>query len=98
MHSIFRGGTRLAKVKQHTELLGVENLNITFYADGQKTISAVRDVNFYIDEGETVALVGESGCGKSVTALSMMQLLAKNEGFVEGKIMLNDNDLNQFSE
>src|SRR5690606_19611765 len=87
----------LEKVKQKT-LLGVENLYISFYVDGQKTISAVKDINFHINEGETVALVGESGCGKSVTALSIMQLLSKSDGKIEGRILLGDKDLNQLSE
>lgn len=87
----------MEKVKQKT-LLGVENLYISFYVDGQKTISAVKDINFHINEGETVALVGESGCGKSVTALSIMQLLSKSDGKIEGRILLGDKDLNQLSE
>lgn len=86
------------KIKEQTELLSVENLSITFYAEGKKTISAVRDVSFNIKEGETLALVGESGCGKSVTALSVMQLLPKTDGYVEGQINLNDRNINALSE
>ncbi|WP_368655172.1 ABC transporter ATP-binding protein [Ornithinibacillus sp. 4-3] len=85
-------------MKEQTELLSVENLSITFYAEGKKTISAVRDVSFNIKEGETLALVGESGCGKSVTALSVMQLLPKTDGYVEGQINLNDRNINALSE
>lgn len=86
------------KIKEQTKLLSVENLSITFYAEGKKTISAVRDVSFNIKEGETLALVGESGCGKSVTALSVMQLLPKTDGYVEGQINLNDRNINALSE
>ena len=59
-----------------TSLLEVRNLNVTFDTD-EGNLSAVRGVNFTIRKGESVALVGESGSGKSVTALSVMSLLAK---------------------
>jgi len=58
-------------------LLTVENLKVTFTTKfGQ--VNAVNNINFAIDEGEILAVVGESGSGKSVTALSILQLLAKN--------------------
>ena len=60
------------------ELLKIEKMNISFKNDEGGTISAVRDLNFHINEGETVGLVGESGCGKSVTALSLMKLIPEN--------------------
>ena len=53
-------------------------------------VEAVRGVSFYMDQGECVALVGESGCGKSVTSLSLMQLLQRPQGqIVQGEIRLN---------
>ncbi|WP_067926425.1 ABC transporter ATP-binding protein [Alicyclobacillus shizuokensis] len=55
-------------------ILEVENLNIQFRLD-EKYYTAVQDVSFSIREGETLGLVGESGCGKSVTSLSIMRLL-----------------------
>ena len=56
-------------------------------------VEAVRGVSFYMDQGECVALVGESGCGKSVTSLSLMQLLQRPQGqIVEGSIRLNLGD------
>ncbi|MEG0450962.1 MAG: ATP-binding cassette domain-containing protein, partial [Lysinibacillus sp.] len=55
------------------DLLLVEHMNISFKNDQSEAISAVRDLSFTIQQGETVGLVGESGCGKSVTALSLMQ-------------------------
>lgn len=88
----------MEKARKQTELLSVENLSITFYADGNERISAVRDVNFKVNEGETLALVGESGCGKSITALSVMQLLPKTDGFVKGEINLDNRDINKLSE
>lgn len=85
-------------VKTSTELLSIENLNINFKKNKKEILSAVKNVNFHINEGETVAIVGESGCGKSVTALSIMQLISINDGYVEGKINFGDQDLNQLSE
>lgn len=86
-----------AKVKTK-KLLSVENLYIKFKQSKRQTISAVKDINFHINEGETVAIVGESGCGKSVTALSIMQLISSNDGIVEGSINFAGKDLNQLSE
>ena len=57
-----------------TELLKIQNLSVVFPA-WNGTVRAVRDVSFTIYEGETLAMVGESGCGKSVTAKAMMRLL-----------------------
>ncbi|SER71550.1 ABC transporter ATP-binding protein [Psychrobacillus sp. OK032] len=80
------------------ELIKVENINISFQDDEAGTISAVRDLSFHINEGETVGLVGESGCGKSVTALSLMGLIEKGTSFTEGEIMFEGKDINLFSE
>ena len=64
-------------------LLGVNNLRTSFFtSDGE--VRAVDGVNFDIEDGKTVGLVGESGCGKSVTALSIMQLLPKSTGRIVG--------------
>lgn len=64
------------------KLLEVKNLVVKFYnEDG--VIQAVDDVSFHIDRGETLGVVGESGCGKSVTALSLMQLVPGTRGVIE---------------
>ncbi|WP_245495627.1 MULTISPECIES: ABC transporter ATP-binding protein [unclassified Mesorhizobium] len=57
-------------------LLNVENLNIDI-ATGAGTLAAVQDVSFSVSKGETLCIVGESGCGKSITALSLLGLLPK---------------------
>jgi peptide/nickel transport system ATP-binding protein len=68
-------------------LLSVRNLNICFGSN-----QAVRGLDFTIDAGETLALVGESGCGKSATALSMMRLLPPGGRVTDGEILfLNHN-------
>ena len=74
-------------------LLRVSNLRTSFFtSDGE--VRAVDGVGFDIDDGKTVGLVGESGCGKSVTALSIMQLLPKSTGrIVGGEIQFQARDL-----
>ena len=60
-----------------TPILSVDGL-MTQFNQPSETVKAVDGVSFDIAEGETFALVGESGCGKSVTALSVMRLLSNN--------------------
>ena len=66
-------------------LLQIQNLSTSFFTD-KGEIRAVEDVSFSIQPGETLALVGESGCGKSVTAFSVMRLVDKPGRIVGGKI------------
>jgi peptide/nickel transport system ATP-binding protein len=70
-----------------TRILDLQGLNISFGA--RKAVSAL---DLHVDTGETLALVGESGCGKSATALAIMGLLPSN-ATVHGKILLEDQDL-----
>jgi len=75
------------------ELLDIENLRTYFYTR-EGTIPAVDGVTFHIDRGETLGLVGESGCGKSVTALTILQLIPQPPGRIEsGEILFNNEDL-----
>jgi len=79
-------------------LLEVRNLHTTFMT-AAGPVRAVDGVSWDIDEGETVALVGESGCGKSVTALSIMRLVAEPAGRIEaGEILYKGRDLLKLSE
>ncbi len=73
-------------------LLQVSNLQTSFFTD-QGEIKAVDDVSFALYGGQTLALVGESGCGKSVTALSIMRLLSSPGRVVGGMIMFKGQDL-----
>ena len=74
-------------------VLSVKNLKTYFHID-DGTARAVDDVSFEIQEGKTLALVGESGCGKSVTALSIMRLVPDPPGeIVEGEIKFRDTKL-----
>ena len=73
-------------MKNGSHLLQVQELKTYFYTF-EGTARAVDDVSFYLNKGETLGLVGESGCGKSVTALSLMRLIPDPPGrIVHGKI------------
>ncbi|MBR0724856.1 ABC transporter ATP-binding protein [Bradyrhizobium manausense] len=73
-------------------VLSVAGLTTSFLREGQ-WIPVVRNVSFDIAPRETVAIVGESGSGKSVTALSIMRLIPKESGRIEGRVTLAGRDL-----
>src|SRR5260221_2801191 len=74
-------------------LLEVRDLR-TYFKTKSGRVRAVDGVNFAIKPGERVAIVGESGCGKSVTALSIMRLVAQPPGeYAGGSILFEDKDL-----
>ncbi|MFC4354739.1 ABC transporter ATP-binding protein [Chryseomicrobium palamuruense] len=77
-------------------ILKVEDLKVTF-SNTKNQVTVVDNINFHIEKGEALGIVGESGCGKSVTSLAIMRLLNKN-GLAEGKIVLNGQDLLQIDE
>ena len=78
-------------------LLEVTGLRTHFFTD-EGVVRAVDGVDLYINKGETLGVVGESGCGKSVTALSIMRLIPQPPGrIVEGKIDYNGRDLLKLS-
>lgn len=74
-------------------ILKVNNLTTSYYNNG-KLMPIVRDVSFELYKGEILALVGESGCGKSVTSMSIMQLIPSTSGKItDGKIEFQGNNL-----
>ncbi len=81
-----------------SSLLEVEGLGTWFYTR-QGIVKAVDGIDFQVDAGETLAIVGESGCGKSMTALSLMRLIPSPPGrIVSGAIKLGGRDLLKISE
>jgi oligopeptide transport system ATP-binding protein len=69
-------------------LLEINHLQVSFKTYGGE-VQAVRDVSFHVKHGETIAIVGESGCGKSVTAKTIMKLLPQQAEIKQGEILLN---------
>jgi len=80
------------------ELLRVDDLKTYFYTY-EGTVKALEGVSFTLDKGKTLGLVGETGCGKSVTALSITRLIPDPPGkIVSGRILFNGRDLLKVSE
>ena len=80
-----------------THLLEVKDLR-THFPTRAGLVKAVDGVSFYVDRGELLGLVGESGCGKSITALSVMRLIAPPGKIVSGHINFDDKDLLKLSD
>jgi peptide/nickel transport system ATP-binding protein len=74
-------------------LLSVRDLRVTFTRQGEEPFKAVDGVSFDVRPGQTVGLVGESGCGKSVTSLAIMGLLPKRGNRVEGEATFEGTNL-----
>lgn len=78
-------------------LLDVKNLRTSFFTQNGE-VRAVNDVSYYVDKGEVIAIVGESGCGKSVTQMSVMQLVQTPPGrILGGEVQFCGRDLLQLS-
>ena len=74
-------------------LVEIKNLKTYFYTE-DGIVKAVDDVSFNIRKGEIIGVVGESGCGKSVTAMSIMRLIPSPPGkIVAGKILFEDKNI-----
>lgn len=79
-------------------ILQVKDLKVSFLTDEGK-VQVINEINFTLEKGKILGIVGESGCGKSALALSIMGLLAKGQGFVDGgEIKLGDKALLQLGE
>jgi peptide/nickel transport system ATP-binding protein len=78
-------------------LLEVDRLQ-THFGTLDGVIRAVDGLSFHIDHGETVAIVGESGCGKSVTSMSILRLVQEPPGKIAGRVLFADRDLLALSE
>jgi oligopeptide transport system ATP-binding protein len=80
------------------KLLDVKDLHVSFKTYNGE-VKAVRGVSFHVNKGETVAVVGESGCGKSVTSQTIMRLIPQPPGLIkEGEILFEGRDLTKLSD
>ena len=77
-------------------LLRIQDLK-AYFSTGDGIVKAVNGVNLEIDENETLGLIGETGCGKTVLGLSILRLLSENTK-VEGKILYRGEDLLKLNE
>ncbi|MBW2002347.1 MAG: ABC transporter ATP-binding protein, partial [Deltaproteobacteria bacterium] len=82
------GASEIAK----ETVLDVENLTIA-YETRKGDVEAVRNISFTVREGETIGLVGESGCGKSTIAFGIVNFLGPNGKIVEGNIRFQEEEL-----
>ena len=86
-----------AKKKENVHLLSVQDLHTSFFTDSGE-VHAVNGVSFNLDPGEILGIVGESGSGKSVTAYSIMQILASTGKVVGGRILYKGDDITKWNE
>jgi oligopeptide/dipeptide ABC transporter ATP-binding protein len=77
---------------KNSNILEIKNLKTQFFTEGG-AVKAVDSVNLVVKRGEVLGLVGESGCGKSVTSLSIMRLVSQPGRIVAGEIIFDDEDL-----
>lgn len=78
-------------------LLEVKDLKTYFYTENG-VVRSVDGVSFHVNKGETVAIVGESGCGKSVTSYAILRLISPPGKIAGGEVMFNEQDLTKLSE
>ena len=86
----------MAELKK-AELLEVKNLSVSFFSP-RGEICAVRDVSFSLKQGEVLAIVGESGCGKSALCKSIMKLLPEHAKIKSGSILINGADITNYGD
>ena len=79
------------------ELLKTEHLSVSFFTKAGE-VEAVRDVSLTVEEGEVLAIVGESGCGKSALCKSIMKLLPKTARIKSGKILADGIDITDYTQ
>jgi oligopeptide/dipeptide ABC transporter ATP-binding protein len=97
MAAVTHKGVRATGPDAGAPLLEIRGLRTHFFTqDG--TVKAVDGVSFSVDDGKTLGVVGESGCGKSITAMSILRLIGRPGKIVEGEILLDGRDLTKLSE
>ena len=88
---------RPASAPQEAPLLAVRDLHTRFQVDGH-AVNAVDGLSFDLRRGEVLGIVGESGCGKSMTAMSILRLVDGTPGIVGGSVLLEGKDVLGFDE
>jgi oligopeptide/dipeptide ABC transporter ATP-binding protein len=88
----FIPGIQKGNSVENNNLLDIRGLKTYFFTEGG-IVRAVDGVDFSVKRGEVLGLVGESGCGKSVTSLSIMRLISQPGKIIEGEVMFNNIDL-----
>lgn len=78
-------------------ILEIKNLNLGFQLENQFA-QALYNVSFSLERGKTLALVGESGCGKTMSAMSILNLIPKNAKITSGEIIYNNENILEFSD
>ena len=87
----------MSAMDNYEHLLSVQNLHTSFFT-GNGEVKAVNGVSFNLDKGKVLGIVGESGSGKSVTAYSVMQILAETGRITEGAVLYKGDDITKWSE
>ena len=80
-----------------SEILQVKDLKL-YYSTRKGIVKAVDDVSFVLNKGETLAVVGESGCGKSSMAIAVMRLLPRNVNTYQGSVTLDGEDIGKLDD
>ncbi|MBO3769824.1 MAG: ABC transporter ATP-binding protein [Thermoproteota archaeon] len=80
-----------------SEILQVKNLKL-YYSTKKGVVKAVDNISFALNKGETLAVVGESGCGKSSMAIALMRLLPRNVNTYQGSIIVDNEDISKLDE
>ena len=88
----------MSETKDWKYILDVHDLHTTFSTDKGGEVHAVNGVSFRLEPGKILGIVGESGSGKSVTAYSIMQILAENGGITGGQVLYKGEDITKWSE
>ena len=78
--------------------LDVRNLSVNYITDEGVVLNAVEDVSFQLDQGESLGIVGESGCGKTTVMLALLHLLPEAGRIVQGQVIFGGEDLLHYSE
>jgi oligopeptide/dipeptide ABC transporter ATP-binding protein len=79
------------------QILEIKNLKVSFFSN-KTEIPVIRGIDFAIGKGKIMALVGESGCGKTMTAMSILGLLPHNTSIVSGEVLFDGKEISKYSD